>query len=108
MANFEVAVILPVIFVIGYYGYLISIIKQEMFEVHGFLKSFFLIFNFWLLLFPMSLAIDFVGFNSGTIAMKDTLSAMYLGMVYINWFMTIYFLVFLFISTMRSVKENAK
>lgn len=106
MANYEVAVILPVIFVIGYYGYLINIIKQEMFEAHGFLKSIFLIVNFWLLLFPISLAIDINANNSGTDIIKNTLANMYKGMIYLNLFFTFYFVTFIMVSMIRRIMEK--
>ncbi len=99
MANFETAIIYVVLFVIGYYAYIIKNINLDIINqqedkqlLHTGIKLLLLMSTFWFMLYPLNIAILYNDSNAGPAAVSSNLGYLYSFVVYINIFITFYFL----------------
>ncbi len=106
MAAFEIAVMLPLLFVIAYYGYLIKALDNKIFSYQGILKGMFIILNFWLILIPVVLAVELVDINEPTEGdyevLTDIILIIYRVIIFLNVFLTAWFLVVIIFGSIQS------
>jgi len=99
-----ISVILTVIFVIGVYFFiLIRLFTERSFTEHGMVKLLFFLTAFWIVLLPLDMAVQFNTFNGGPVVVTDHLNTLYTIMVFLNYFITIYFMLWFIIQMIRKV-----
>ncbi len=99
-----IAVVLTVIFVIlVYFFLLINLFLTRTFTEHGLIKLLFLMTAFWLMLLPVNIAIQFNDANGGPVAVTDHLSLLYQIMIWLNYFIMIYFFLWLLVQLMKKI-----
>ena len=106
----SVAIIIAVMAIIGVYLYLAKNLTFDVFDGlisnHGFIKSLIYILTFWILLFPMGLAIRYNLEINGAGFIDNTLQLMYVVMLYINWIFSAYLPIWLFYMVYKSAKKT--
>ncbi len=103
-AQMPIAVILTVIFVIIFYFFImIKLFTGRDFTEHGLITLLFLMIAFWILLLPLNMAIQYNDDGGGPTAVTNYLNLLYKIMVYLNWFITIYFILWLVVQILKKV-----
>ena len=99
-----IAVILTDIFVIFVYFFiLVRLITEREFTEHGMIKLLFYMTAFWILLIPLNMAIQFNDFEGGPVVVTEHLELLYTIMVYINYFIGIYFFLWVVIQLLKKI-----
>lgn len=105
--NIPIAIILTVIFVIGVYFFiLVRLITSMEFTEHGLVKLLFYLTAFWVVLLPLNMAVQFNTFNGGPTVVTDNLNLLYTIIVWINYFITIYFMLWFIIQILKKVGRS--
>jgi hypothetical protein len=103
-ATMPIAVILAVIFVISiYFLVLINAFTTKQFTEHGLLKLLFLMVAYWILLLPVNIAIQYNDFNGGPINVSDGLTLLYQIIIYLNSFITVYFVLWFIVQVIKKM-----
>ncbi len=103
-AQMPIAVILTVIFVIFvYFLILVRLITEREFTEHGLIKLLFYMTAFWILLLPLNMAIQYNDFEGGPAVVTDHLELLYQIMVYINFFIGIYFFLWIVVQLLKKI-----
>ncbi len=103
-AQMPIAVILTVIFVIFvYFLILIRLITEREFTEHGLIKLLFYMTAFWILLLPLNMAIQYNDFEGGPVVVTEHLELLYQIMVYINFFIGIYFFLWVVVQLLKKI-----
>ena len=103
-AQMPIAVILTVIFVVSIYFFLlIRLLTERQFTEHGLIKLLFYMTAFWIMLLPVNMAIQFNDFNGGPSVVTDHLELLYEIMVWLNWFIGFYFLLWIIVQMLKKV-----
>lgn len=100
------AVIISVIFVLAiYFLILINLFNQRAFTEHGLLKILFLMIAFWAILFPINMAVLYNDANGGPAGVTDNLETMYQVMIYLNYFITFYFVLWFIFQLIKKLRD---
>ena len=103
-----IAVILTVIFVIlVYFFILIRLITEREFTEHGLIKLLFYMIAFWILLLPLNMAIQYNHFEGGPVVVTEHLELLYQIMVYLNWFIMVYFILWLLVQLLKKIGKTS-
>ncbi len=103
-----IAVILTVIFVIFVYFFLlVGLFTQRTFTEHGLIKLLFFMIAFWVLLIPITMAVQYNDVNGGPAAVTDMLELLYRIMIWLNSFIIVYFILW-FLTQMLKKIGNTK
>tara|TARA_R100000501_G_C2631196_1_gene127067 strand:- start:7007 stop:7909 length:903 start_codon:yes stop_codon:yes gene_type:complete len=103
-STMPIAIILVVIFVISVYFFvLVKLITEREFTEHGLIKLFFYLLAYWILLLPINMAIQYNDFNGGPAVVTQHLELMYELMIYINWFVLVYFILWLLVQILKKI-----
>ena len=104
-----IAVILVVIFVILIYFFLlINLFTQRTFSEHGLIKLMFLMIAFWVLLLPVSMAIQYNDADGGPAAVTTYLELLYQIMIWLNSFIVVYFMLWFLVQMLRKIGEGRR
>lgn len=99
-----IAVILTIIFVITVYFFiLIKLFTERQFTEHGMIKLLFYMTAFWIILLPLNIAIQYNDFEGGPGVVTDHLELLYEIMVWLNWFITFYFMLWFIVQMLKKV-----
>lgn len=99
-----IAVMLTVLFVIFVYFLMLSkLLTEREFTEHGMVKLLFYITMFWILLLPINMAIQFNDTNGGPVVVSEHLETLYIIMVWLNYFITIYFVLWLLVQLLKKI-----
>ncbi len=99
-----IAVILTVIFVIIFYFFImIKLFTARDFSEHGLITLLFLMIAFWILLLPLNMAVQYNDDSGGPVAVTGQLNLLFTIMVYLNWFITIYFILWLIVQILKKI-----
>lgn len=102
--NMPIAIILAVIFVIiVYFFLLINLFTERTFTEHGLIKLLFFMVAFWILLLPVNMAILYNDFNGGPASVTANLEVLYLIMIWLNWFIMVYFILWFIVQMLRKI-----
>lgn len=92
--NMLIAIMICISLIIAAYLYLGTNLSFTLFEGvftnHGAMKFLLLIVSFWLLIVPLGLLIAYNQQNGGSVAIDNSLTAMYSAMIWINLFLCAY------------------
>ncbi len=103
-AQMPIAVILTVIFVLGVYFLILGrLLTEREFTEHGLIKLLFYLLSFWFLLLPINMAIQYNDFNGGPPVVTEHLELIYQLMVYLNWFIAIYFVLWIIVQLLKKI-----
>ena len=103
-SQMPIAVILTIIFVISVYFFiLIKLFTERQFTEHGMIKLLFYMTAFWILLLPLNIAIQYNDFEGGPIVVTEHLELLYEIMVWLNWFITFYFMLWFIVQMLKKV-----
>ena len=99
-----IAVIGSVIFVIAIYFFiLIRLFSEREFTEHGLVKLMFFLIAFWAILLPLNMAVEFNEFNGGPPDVTDNLNLLYTIIVYLNFFITVYFILWFLVQLLKKI-----
>ena len=99
-----IAVIITVIFVIFVYFFiLVRLITEREFTEHGLIKLLFYMTAFWILLLPLNMAIQYNDFEGGPVVVTEHLELLYQIMVYINFFIGVYFFLWVIVQLLKKI-----
>ena len=102
--DMPIAVILVVIFVIiVYFFLLISLFAERTFTEHGMIKLLFLMIAFWVLLLPITMAVQYNDANGGPTEVTDLLELLYQIMVWLNSFIIVYFVLWFLVQMLKKI-----
>lgn len=99
-----ISVILTVMFVIGVYFFvLIRLFTDRQFSEHGMVKLLFYLIAFWVMLLPLNMAVQYNDFNGGPSVVTDHLNLLYTIIVWLNYFITVYFMLWFIVQILKKV-----
>ena len=88
--------------------FLIFSLSGENFTEHGLVKVAVIVLVLWVLMLPVSLAVDAINTKGGSAAMLGTVETLFIVMIYLNAAFTLYMIVFMIVSFARSLNNNAE
>ena len=107
--DMPIAVILVVLFVIiVYFVLLINLFTARVFTEHGLIKLLFLMIAFWVLLLPVSMAIQYNDANGGPVAVTTYLELLYQIMIWLNSFIIVYFMLWFLVQMLKKIGEGRR
>lgn len=99
-----IAVILTVIFIISVYFFILAkLFTERQFTEHGLIKLLFFMIAFWVLLLPLNMAVQYNDFNAGPSVVTDHLNTLYTIIVYLNFFITFYFILWFLVQMLKKI-----
>ncbi|KKM64422.1 hypothetical protein LCGC14_1501590, partial [marine sediment metagenome] len=87
---------------------LISLFAERTFTEHGMIKLLFLMIAFWVLLLPITMAVQYNDANGGPVAVTEHLDLMYQIMVYLNSFIVVYFMLWFLVQMLKKIGEGRR
>lgn len=106
--NMPLTAIISLIMVILVYIALVFFFNSQIFSEHGLVKVSLIALIIWMMLIPVSFAMETVAFNGGSQRMADAMLLMFKVMTWINILFTFYMVLYLIVSFVRSMQENVK
>src|SRR3990167_6456742 len=100
-----IAIAMLLIFIIIAYLVLVILMSRETFSAHGAIKSGIILLCTWFLLIPMDAAIK-INEKAGDYGISGSLETMYIILIYLNIIITIYFIIFIIVGLLRSIRDN--
>ena len=100
----SIAVAIIVIFVISVYFFILAkLFTERQFTEHGLIKLMFFMIAFWILLLPLNVAVQFNDDQGGPAAVTDNVNTLYRVMIYLNFFITVYFLLWFVVQMLKKI-----
>jgi len=99
-----VAVIITVVSIIIIYFFILAkLITERQFTEHGMVKLMFYLIAFWVVLLPLNMALQFNVDNGGPQVVTDNLNLLHQIIVWLNYFITIYFVLWFLVQMLKKV-----
>ena len=100
----SIAVAIIVIFVISVYFFILAkLFTERQFTEHGMIKLMFFMIAFWILLIPLNVAVQFNDDQGGPAAVTDNVNTLYRVMIYLNYFITVYFVLWFLVQMLKKI-----
>lgn len=104
--NLVIGLILVWILFIGLYVYMIRFFTIEFFQEHGGFKMLFVLGVFWLMLIPFNISIQYNDYLGGPEGVTNLLEGIYPWIIWINWFITAYCIIWFTIKMLQKVQSS--
>jgi len=91
------------VIIILYFIVLIRMFSERQFTEHGLIKMLFYLVAFWVVLIPLAIMSSFLEHYAGPEDVISLINVLYEMMVYLNYFITIYFILWFIIQMLKKV-----
>ena len=95
-----------VVIIILYFIVLIRMFAEREFNEHGIIKMLFYLIAFWAILIPLNILVQFLEHYAGPADVIDSIQLLHLIIVYLNYFITIYFMLWFLIQLLKKVGKS--
>lgn len=96
-------IVTALVVIIIYFFVLARLITERQFTEHGLVKLMFYLIAFWVVLLPLDMAVQFNIDNGGPTVVTDHLNLLYKIIVWLNYFITVYFILWFLVQMMKKV-----
>ncbi len=101
-----IPLILTVLFVIVFYMFLIRFFVIEIFAEHGAIKMLLLMMTLWFMLIPIGIITEMNTFIAGSPDITSLLETLYMLLMWINIFITFYFIVWFLVQMLKKIGKT--
>lgn len=95
-----------IIIIILYFIVLVRMFAEREFNEHGIVKMLFYLIAFWAILIPLNILVQFLEHYAGPADVIDSIQLLHLVIVYLNYFITIYFVLWLAVQVLKKTMNH--
>jgi len=95
------------VIIVLYFIVLIRLFAERQFSEHGFIKMLFYLTAFWVILIPINILVIFADHYAAPEVVIEQVELLFQLMVYLNYFITIYFILWFVIQLLKKVGNTS-